>query len=60
MLVLRVHRDRAAAMPSGHAELFPYFEGYCSTPSSGLVSPRQGGIMHNAPAHRRQFSGKHF
>lgn len=45
-LVLRVHRGRVAATPNGHAELFPYFEGYCSKFSaqqwcipSGAVPP---------------------
>ncbi|KAG0697537.1 hypothetical protein DFH29DRAFT_878645 [Suillus ampliporus] len=35
-------------MPNGHAVLFPYFEGYYGTPSSGLVQSQQGGVMRNA------------
>ncbi|KAG0693277.1 hypothetical protein DFH29DRAFT_881565 [Suillus ampliporus] len=57
-LVLRVHCDRVAAIPNGHAVLFPYFEGYCGTPSSGLVQSQQSGVMRNAPPHRR-FSAMH-
>ncbi|KAG1887407.1 uncharacterized protein F5891DRAFT_1176672, partial [Suillus fuscotomentosus] len=52
-LVVRVHHDRVAATPNGHAELFPYFEDYCGTPtSSALIQPRRGGAVRT----RRQFS----
>ncbi|KAG2137942.1 hypothetical protein DEU56DRAFT_912581 [Suillus clintonianus] len=55
-LVLRVHRDRLAATPSGHAELFPYFEGYCGTPSSALALSQQGGAVRNISSYRRRVS----
>ncbi|KAG2140987.1 hypothetical protein DEU56DRAFT_979862 [Suillus clintonianus] len=52
-LVVRVHHDRVAAMPDGHAELFPYFKDYCGTPtSSALVHSRRGGAVRTP----RQFS----
>ncbi|KAG1853807.1 hypothetical protein C8R48DRAFT_776964 [Suillus tomentosus] len=55
-LVLRVHHNRVAATPNGHAELFPYFEDYCGTPtSSALIQPRRGGAVRT----RRQFSAAH-
>ncbi|KAG2756765.1 hypothetical protein P692DRAFT_20714881, partial [Suillus brevipes Sb2] len=47
-LVLRVHHDRLAAMPSEHAALFPYFEGYCGSPISAFaLSQQQRGAVHN-------------
>ncbi|KAG0697372.1 hypothetical protein DFH29DRAFT_156931 [Suillus ampliporus] len=54
--VLRVHRDRLAATPSGHAELFPYFEGYCGTPSSALALSQQSGAVRNVRSYRRRVS----
>ncbi|KAG1813427.1 hypothetical protein DFJ58DRAFT_835030 [Suillus subalutaceus] len=56
-LVLRVHRDRLTAMPSEHAQLFPYFEGYCGTPISGLAPSQRGGAVRNiASYHCRPIS----
>ncbi|KAG1750913.1 hypothetical protein EDB19DRAFT_1825133 [Suillus lakei] len=43
-------------MPNRHAELSPYFEGYCGTPSSALVLSQQGGTVHNIPSYCCQVS----
>jgi len=53
-LVLRVRRDRVAATPNGHAELFPYFEGYCGIPSSALMYSQRGGAVRNISISRRR------
>lgn len=53
-LVLRVHRDRVAASPNGHTQVFPYFEGYCGTPSSALMYSREGGAVRNISIRRRR------
>ncbi|KAG1830060.1 hypothetical protein F4604DRAFT_1947301 [Suillus subluteus] len=53
-LVLRVHRDRLTAMPSEHAQLFPYFEGYCGTPISALAPSQRGGAVCNIASYRRR------
>ncbi|KAG1847614.1 hypothetical protein F4604DRAFT_1959827 [Suillus subluteus] len=53
-LVLRVHRDRLTAIPSEHAQLFPFFEGYCGTPISALAPSQRGGAVRNIASYRRR------
>ncbi|KAG1852725.1 hypothetical protein F4604DRAFT_1686570 [Suillus subluteus] len=37
-----------------HAQLFPYFEGYCGTPISALAPSQRGGTVRNIASYRRR------
>ncbi|KAG2132231.1 hypothetical protein BD769DRAFT_1386509 [Suillus cothurnatus] len=43
-----------SSTPSGHTDLFPYFEGYCGTPSSALTLSQQGGTVCNVAYYHHQ------
>jgi hypothetical protein len=45
-------------MPGEHAELFPYFEGYCGSPNSALALLQQCGAVRNVASYHHQVSGK--
>ncbi|KAG2061538.1 hypothetical protein BDR06DRAFT_266540 [Suillus hirtellus] len=53
--LVRAFQRRLAAAPLGHAQLMPYFEGYCGSPRLRVLSG--AGPVRRHATHRRHHSG---